>query len=264
MRWGTPVRRFCRGRSARFEVWQRVARGLAFLRGRSAKSVADSEQAIGESHDALLQDLQGLILRFHAITSQTSLQQPAAAMLDAALESSERLLIASRTRLQNLKDHAHATGLLRVLEEVALSDRLSGGSAAIVTISAGCRRRNVEPRVIENVAQFFLRVLHHAAHLEPEQRLRVLIECRRHWLRITFEQQAGRPVMAHAPGRGGNLLVLGQQLDDIACASEGRSTLSPRKDGSVFIALRIPGRIAYDRTKRGRASRLRSMVRPET
>ncbi|MBP2277869.1 MULTISPECIES: hypothetical protein [Sphingomonas] len=264
MRWAVPAHRFLRKAYGRARAWKRAAFELAFRYGRNAGRIADSAQAIGDSHDALLQDLQGLILRFHAISNQASMQQPAAAMLEAALDSADRLLIASRTRLQELRDHAEGTGLVRALEEVALDHRLFGGFPTIVTVTAGAGRKNVHQRVIEAVAQVFLRVLQHATHLEHADRLSVRVRCQRQSLEITFEQEGGRLTPPNPPLPDGDLLALGDALGALACGLEGRVTLSPRTGGSLFIALRIPGRIAYDRSARGRASSLRARDRPET
>lgn len=85
-------------------IRQMSARALARLQER----LTERDRIARELHDTLLQGVQGLILRFQAITDSIPSREPAREAMEKTLERADSLLRQSRARVKDLRDSAAA------------------------------------------------------------------------------------------------------------------------------------------------------------
>jgi signal transduction histidine kinase len=78
----------------------------AQVRGRLEVRLAERERIARELHDTLLQGVQGLILRFHAVAGRISQRDPARALMEQALGRADQILVEGRDRVKDLRSTA--------------------------------------------------------------------------------------------------------------------------------------------------------------
>src|SRR6185369_15787809 len=102
-------------------TWFRVLLAIAFLmllgviyqlrlrqvagqvRARMEERLEERERIARDLHDTLLQSVQGLILKFHAVAKQIPRDEPAHDALDKTLDDADEVLAEGRDRLRNLR-----------------------------------------------------------------------------------------------------------------------------------------------------------------
>jgi signal transduction histidine kinase len=94
-------------------MWLLFALRLRRLQARLAEQLAARERIDRELHDALLQSVGGLILRFQTATERIPQNDPTRQMLEEALKQSDEVLAEGRERLLGLRStSAEANDLL--------------------------------------------------------------------------------------------------------------------------------------------------------
>ncbi|WDS36498.1 sensor histidine kinase [Pseudoxanthomonas sp.] len=93
---------------------------LLFLRlkGRLQERHDERERIARELHDTLLQGMQGLILRLHAMTLGMADASPVRTQLEKAMDLAEHALTEARDRVRGLRNTAHDTDLAVALMQV--------------------------------------------------------------------------------------------------------------------------------------------------
>lgn len=81
----------------------RVRQVTAAVRARLEERIVERERIARELHDTLLQGLQGLILRFHAVSARIPSREPEHDMMEHALKCADEVLIESRDRVKDLR-----------------------------------------------------------------------------------------------------------------------------------------------------------------
>ena len=79
----------------------RVQKGEAGLRDMA--TMIERERIARELHDTVLQDVQALVLRFQSAMQKVPPNEPARAVMEAALEQADRVLVEGRDRLTGLR-----------------------------------------------------------------------------------------------------------------------------------------------------------------
>jgi signal transduction histidine kinase len=84
----------------------------AKVRGRLEERLAERERIARELHDALLQGVQGLVLRFQAVANRIPTREPTRELMERALERADQVLNEGRDRVMNLRAGVGGVGEL--------------------------------------------------------------------------------------------------------------------------------------------------------
>ncbi|HWS87675.1 MAG TPA: two-component regulator propeller domain-containing protein [Pyrinomonadaceae bacterium] len=155
------------------------------VRGRMEERLEERERIARDLHDTLLQSVQGLILKFHAVARQIPVDEPAHDALEKTLDRADQVLAEGRDRVRNLRAAAaslndlpeafkrvaketphggEATfktvveGGVRELHPVVLEESFSVGREALVNALTHSGGRHVEVEITYDARQFRLRV----------------------------------------------------------------------------------------------------------
>lgn len=163
----------------------RVRQVARQVRGRMEERLEERERIARDLHDTLLQSVQGLILKFHAVASQIPGDAPAHDALEKTLDHADRVLAEGRDRVRNLRaaaaslddlptafkriaeetpNNGEATfktvveGGVRELHPVVLEESFSIGREALINALTHSGGRHVEVEIAYDARQFRLRV----------------------------------------------------------------------------------------------------------
>ncbi|MBZ2209554.1 sensor histidine kinase [Massilia soli] len=96
-----------------------MRRAAQRLRDRLEERHRERERIARELHDTLLQGVQGLVLRFHAVAGSMPQDAPARASLEQALDRADQVLVEGRDRVRDLRSGPQdARGLQQALAAV--------------------------------------------------------------------------------------------------------------------------------------------------
>jgi signal transduction histidine kinase/ligand-binding sensor domain-containing protein len=147
-------------------TWFRVLFAIAFLmllgviyqlrlrqvagqvRGRMEERLEERERIARDLHDTLLQSVQGLILKFHAVAKQIPSDEPAHDALEKTLDDADEVLAEGRDRLRNLRANSIPFGGLPAAFERVAKETPQGADATFKTVVEG-RVRELHPMVRE-------------------------------------------------------------------------------------------------------------------
>jgi signal transduction histidine kinase/ligand-binding sensor domain-containing protein len=164
------------------------------VRGRMEERLAERERIARDLHDTLLQSVQGLILKFHAVATQIRGDDPAYKALEKSLDQADLVLAEGRDRVRNLRGATVPFGGLpaafrRVVEEtpqgsgVTFKTVIEGGvrelhpiireetycigREALVNALTHSQGRHVEVEITYEPRQFRLRVRDNGRGIDP-------------------------------------------------------------------------------------------------
>ena len=221
---------------------------------------SERERIARELHDTLLQGIQGLILRFHAIGERIPRQDPTRIMIDQALDRADEVLVDGRNRVRDLRVSDNATKDLAVAF-AALGKELSQQHHPVMfrVVSSGTQQET-DPVIREEVyligREALINAFQHANATEIEveiaydlKQLRICV--RDNGIGIDSEiLQAGRK-----PGHWG---LVGMR-ERAGCIG-GQLKIWARPGLGVDIELMVPAAIAYARKQRMRGAWLKQLV----
>src|SRR5258705_7421384 len=118
------------------------------VRGRMEERPQDRARVERDLHDTLLQSVQGLILKFHAIAKQIPSDEPAHDALEKTLDHADEVLAEGRDRLRNLRANSIPFGGLPAAFERVAEETPQGADATFKTVVEG-RVRELHPMVRE-------------------------------------------------------------------------------------------------------------------
>lgn len=213
------------------------------VRGRMEERLAERERIARDLHDTLLQSVQGLILKFHAVAAQMRGDDPAYGALEKTLDQADQVLAEGRDSIRNLRGSTATSGDLpaafqRIVEEtpqgngVAFKTVVEGsvrelhpiireesyciGREALVNALTHSEGRNVEVEITYDPRQFRLRVRDDGRGIDPA----IIAEGRPdHWGLRGMRERAER---------------IGAQLN-----------LWSRSETGTEVELTVPGATAY-------------------
>lgn len=119
------------------------------MRVRTAVRTIERERIARELHDTLLQGVQGLMLRFHAV-ARSVIDDDAKRGLDDALDRADDVLTEGRERVRNLRSMGTSDDLEEMM--LALVDRQDFPSDTAINFSTKGQARSVGPEVAAEVA----------------------------------------------------------------------------------------------------------------
>ncbi|MET0282444.1 MAG: two-component regulator propeller domain-containing protein [Steroidobacteraceae bacterium] len=229
----------------RFELSRHQRR----LRDRLEARTMERERISRELHDTLLQGVQGLILRFQAVARRIPPAEPAAAMMEAALDSADEVLIESRDRIAELRaTPPHTKELPDAITHTAralLADR----SIFLDTRVIG-RIRALDGGVNAELFLIVREALSNAIRHSGARNIHLELAYERSWLRITVRDDgSGIPDAVLATGgRDGHFGL--RNMQERAHRLRGSVRIHSEAGHGTEIEIRIPGGLAYMRKER--------------
>jgi signal transduction histidine kinase len=120
-------------------LWLR--RRGARVRHRRDELQAKCELSIRESHDTLLQEIQGLVLRFEAIARHMHADDPLRIMMDTVLERADQVVLDGRERIRNMQVVADSELELSRALAMFAEDFSSDGATSFRLVAEGVERK---------------------------------------------------------------------------------------------------------------------------
>ncbi|MEN3328897.1 MAG: hypothetical protein V7638_3704 [Acidobacteriota bacterium] len=175
------------------------------VRGRMEERLEERERIARDLHDTLLQSVQGLILKFHAVLKQIPADMPAHNALEKTLDHADEVLAEGRDRIRNLRVHSASLSDLPAAFR-AVAEETSEGREAIFTMVVEGHVRELHPLVLEECycigREAIINALTHSEgqHVEAE----ITYDPRQFRLRVRDDGRGIDPSILEAGGRSGH------------------------------------------------------------
>ena len=219
------------------------------VHGRMAERLEERERIARDLHDTLLQSVQGLILKFHAVSKQIPKDTPAYNALEKTLDHADEVLAEGRDRIRNLRvNSATLSDLPAAFRSVA--QETSEGRDAILKIVVEGHVRDLHPLVLEEAycigREAIINALSHSEgqHVEAE----IAYDSRQFRLRIRDDGRGIEPKILEAGGRSGHWGLRG--MHERAQKIGGQLRFWSRPDTGTEVELTVPAATAYQGTPR--------------
>ena len=224
----------------------RLKQVAAGIRARMEERLGERERIARELHDTLLQSIQGLILRFHAVTKQIPAEAPARLSMENALDRADRVLAEGRDRVLNLRASAEfPSGLAEAFRVFGEESTREGGSSVTVVVEGAARR--LHPMVREEVfsigREAMTNSLLHANGGRVE--IEITYDSKHLALRVRDDGCGIDTSVLEAGGRQGHWGLQGMR--ERARQIGGRLDIWSRVGSGTEVELRVPASRAYQR-----------------
>lgn len=220
---------------------------------------AERERIARELHDTLLQGVQGLILRFHAITQKMSSNDPVRGLIEQALDRADEVLVEGRDKVRDLR---LSGGMAKDLAEtfIALGEELSEDHPVKFRVITMGEERMIDRVICEEiyliVREAMLNAFQHARaeaieaqlDFEPKQ-LRVCVRDDGIGLDAQTLDTGCRPGHWGLIGMRERAQHIGGQLRILSAQSSGTE-----------VALTVPGSIVYTPKRKSSSSWMRRLL----
>lgn len=223
------------------------------VRGRMEERLEERERIARDLHDTLLQSVQGLILKFHAVAKQMPGGEPARDALEKTLDHADQVLAEGRDRVRNLRSaEATLNDLPAAFKRVAKATP-HGGEVTFKTVVEG-GVRELHPVVLEESfcvgREALVNALTHSDGRNVE--VEITYDARQFRLRVRDD---GRGIDARVLEDGGRADHWGMQgMRERAQKIGAQLKVWSRPETGTEVELIIPGATAY-RAARGRSQR---------
>ena len=214
------------------------------MRGRMEERLEERERIARDLHDTLLQSVQGLILKFHAVLKQIPQDMPAHAALEKTLDHADQVLEEGRDSIRNLRvDSASLSDLPAAF--VSVAEETSQGRDAIFKTVVEGRVHELHPLVLEECyfigREAIINALSHseAHHVEAE----ITYDTSQFRLRVRDDGRGIEPEILEAGGRSGHWGLQGMR--ERAEKIGGQLRFWSRSETGTEVELTVPGSTAY-------------------
>ena len=214
------------------------------VRGRMEERLEERERIARDLHDTLLQSVQGLILKFHAVLKQIPADMPAHNALEKTLDHADEVLAEGRDRIHNLRVHsASLSDLPAAFRSVA--EEASQGREAIFKMVVEGHVRELHPLVLEECycigREAIINALTHSEgqHVEAE----ITYDPRQFRLRVRDDGRGIDPKILDAGGRSGHWGLQG--MHERAQKIGAQLRFWSRPETGTEVELIVPGATAY-------------------
>jgi signal transduction histidine kinase/ligand-binding sensor domain-containing protein len=206
--------------------------------------LAERESIARDLHDTLLQSVQGLILKFHAVTKRIPDGEPVRQEMERALDYADQVLMEGRDRVSNLR----TTGpLVRDLPAAfrQIADHTSQDRKMIVETVVEGTPRALHPLVLEEVfaigREALINALSHSAgqHVEVE----ITYDARQFRLRVRDDGRGIDSAILEKGGRDNHWGLNGMR--ERASKIGGQLELWSRPGNGTEAELTVPAGTAY-------------------
>ena len=214
------------------------------VRARMEERLEERERIARDLHDTLLQGVQGLILKFHAVSKQIPRDTPAYNALEKTLDHADQVLAEGRDRIQNLRvNPASLSDLPAAFRSVA--EETSLGRDAIFKIVVEGRVRALHPLVLEECYCIGREAIINAlSHSEGQQvEAEITYDSRQFRLRVRDDGRGIDPEILEAGGRSGHWGLQG--MHERAQKIGGQLRFWSRPETGTEVELTVPGSTAY-------------------
>jgi signal transduction histidine kinase len=220
---------------------QQVAR---VVRGRMEERLEERERIARDLHDTLLQSVQGLILKFHAVLKQIPADSPAHNALEKTLDHADQVLAEGRDSIRNLRVNSASLSDLPAAFRTVAEETSQGRDAVFKTVVEG-RVRDLHPLVLEECycigREAIINALSHSEgqHVEAE----IAYDVRQFRLRVRDDGRGIEPKILEAGGRSGHWGLQGMR--ERAEKIGGQLRFWSRPETGTEVELTVPGATAY-------------------
>ncbi len=217
------------------------------VRGRMEERLEERERIARDLHDTLLQSVQGLILKFHAVAKQIPSDEPAHDALEKTLDHADEVLAEGRDRLRNLRATSIPFGGLPVAFERVAEETPQGADATFKTVVEG-RVRELHPMVREECywigREAVVNALTHSNGRKVE--VEITYDPRQFRLRVRDDGRGIDPKVLEEGGRSDHWGLQGMR--ERAQKIGGQLKLWSRPETGTEVELIIPRASAYQTT----------------
>ena len=205
---------------------------------------AERERIARELHDTLLQGIQGLILRFHAITQKMAPTDPVRGLIDQVLDRADDVLVEGRDKVRDLRLSA-AAGTDLAGSFIALGEELSEGRPVNFHVIASGKEQPIDPVIREEVYLITREAMLNAFHHAQAQAVEVQVDFDLQQLRVCVRDDGiGIDEQTlNAGQRPGHWGLVGMR--ERAQCIGGQLRIWSAQGSGTEIVLTVPGSIAY-------------------
>lgn len=214
------------------------------VRGRMEERIEERERIARDLHDTLLQSVQGLILKFHAVSKQIPADEPARDALEKTLDHADQVLAEGRDRVRNLRTHADSLSDLPAAFQRIVEETPQGRKAIFKTVVEG-RTRELHPVVLEESyfigREAIINALTHSEGLHVE--VEITYDPRQFRLRVRDDGRGIEPEILKEGGRPDHWGLQGMR--ERAQKIGAQLNLWSRAETGTEVELVVPGATAY-------------------
>jgi ligand-binding sensor domain-containing protein/signal transduction histidine kinase len=218
---------------------QQVARQV---RVRMEERLEERERIARDLHDTLLQSVQGLILKFYAVSKQIPVDTAAYDALEKTLDHADQVLAEGRDSIRNLRVHSASLSDLPAAFRTVAEE--TSRDAIFKTVVEG-HARELHPLVLEECycigREAIINALTHSEgqHVEVE----ITYDSRQFRLRVRDDGRGIEPKILEAGGRSGHWGLQG--MYERAQKIGGQLKFWSRPETGTEVELTVPGATAY-------------------
>jgi signal transduction histidine kinase/ligand-binding sensor domain-containing protein len=206
--------------------------------------LAERERIARDLHDTLLQSVQGLILKFHAVAKQIPSEEPARETLEKTLDHADIVLAEGRDRVRNLRAAAVSLSDLPAAFQQVADEMPQGHQATFKTLVEGSVRE-LHPMVVEECfaigREALINALNHSEGLNIE--VEIAYDPRQFRLRVRDDGRGIDPGILEKGGRDGHWGLPGMR--ERATKIGAQLKLWSRPGSGTEVEVRVPGGTAY-------------------
>jgi len=224
---------------------------------RMADRMAERERIARELHDTLLQGIQGLMLRFQAVTDRIT-DPMTRRTLDDALDSADATVVEGRERVRDLRCVPEAGELAHKID--ALVHAMTEGGGPSIHLSVGGEQRPLHALVTTEALRIAEEALRNALHHAASETISVDLDYGRRQFGMHI-RDAGVGIPEEILAAGGRLGHYGMVgMRERADRIGGRLAIVSRNGEGTEVMLSVPARAAYAERRRGFLGRLRAIA----
>jgi ligand-binding sensor domain-containing protein/signal transduction histidine kinase len=214
------------------------------VRGRMEERLEERERIARDLHDTLLQSVQGLILKFHAVSKQIPADAPAHDALEKTLDHADQVLAEGRDRIRNLRVNAESLSDLPAAFRRVAKETTQSGTPTFKTVVEGSGRE-LHPLVLNESycigREALVNALTHSHGLHVE--VEITYDSRQFRLRVRDD---GRGIDSQILEEGGRSDHWGLQgMRERAQRIGAQLNLWSRPQTGTEVELIVPGSTAY-------------------
>jgi ligand-binding sensor domain-containing protein/two-component sensor histidine kinase len=222
----------------------RLRQVARMVRGRMEERLEERERIARDLHDTLLQSVQGLILKFSAVSKQIPADLPARNALEQTLDHADQVLAEGRDRIRNLRVNSASLNDLPAAFRSVAEETSQGRDAVFKTVVEG-HVRDLHPLVLEECycigREAIINALSHSEGQNVEAE--IAYDSRQFRLRVRDDGRGIERKILEAGGKSGHWGLQG--MHERAQKIGGQLKFWSRPETGTEVELTVPGATAY-------------------